>query len=225
MNLKFFGNILLIFGLTVILAAFAAAAGPTGGLVNAGETEHGSGSASGTSTAYGGNVTQINVSGTAMTSRWTGFYGSISGNITLSDAASNNFYAWTITDFTGAVVYAANNSVSDWGLAALTPANAPIGVDVAATDSFNNTFTSTETFNSASINVNNVKYTSTYQSGVVGSLKTYALSTNSGNTNLWAGLAQNNVDSFKGSGTIVDYQILAPTKSAGTQYNFYLELP
>jgi hypothetical protein len=223
MNGKMLGSILLVLAFTVILASLVLAA-PTGGNIATGPSERGAGSSSGTTTAQGGNVTQINVSGTAITGRWAGFYGSISGNITLSDASSNNFYAWTITNFTGAVVYAANSTVSTWNLVPLNNSIAPIGIQTAAADNFNNTFTSTGTFTSSSMSVNTVPLTNTYQGGTVGTLKTYALVTGDGLVNVWAGVAQWNTTSFK-TGQRVDYQIIAPTKVAGTTYNFYLELP
>jgi hypothetical protein len=223
MNGRMLRNLLLILVFTVISASLVLAA-PTGGTVSTGPSERGTGSSSGTTTAQGGNVTQINVSGTAITGRWAGFYGSISGNITLSDAANNNFYAWTITNFTNAVVYAANGTISTWNLVPINNSIAPIGIQTAAADNFNNTFGSTGTFSSASMSVASTPLTNTYQGGSVGTLKTYALVTSDGLVNVWAGVAQWNTTSFK-TGQRVDYQIIAPAKTTGTTYNFYLELP
>jgi hypothetical protein len=218
------GVFLIVLVSTLILFVSLAAAAPTGGTLVNGTTEHGTGTASGTFTAQGGNVTQINVSGTMMTTKWAGFYGIISGGIQLADATANTFYQWTISNFTGAVVYAANSSVSSWDLRAINESVAPMGIRTAGSDDYNHTFTVNASFNSSSIGIAATPYVRTYQGGSQGQLRTYGLVTSDNAINIWAGVAIDNTTSFK-TGQNVDYQILVPAKTTGTTYNFYLELP
>jgi hypothetical protein len=212
-------EILMILALTVMLASLVSAA-PTGGLLVNGTTSHGSNSASTTRTIAGGNVSEINVSGTQMTTRWGGFFGSLSGSLQLTDATANKFYEWTVSNFTNAVVYATTASVSSWTLVAMNTSTAPAAVTSAGSDSFMNTFTANESFTSASLGPINANYTTTLGSGA---LKTYALQTLDETVKVWAGKAKNDVASFQGG--VVDYQLLVPAAAAGTTYNFYLELP
>jgi len=66
--------------------------------------------------AQGGNVTQLEINATSLTNRWQGYYGNISGQITLDDAQGNTFYDWSSGPNFAPVgnVYAANQSVTDW---------------------------------------------------------------------------------------------------------------
>ena len=215
-------NLFLILFVTLNLAC-AVLAIPYGGQVTVGNTEHGTGSTVSSTTVEPGNVTQANVTGTAITTRWAGFYGFITGGIQLADASNNKFFEWTVTNFTNAVVYAANGTVSTWNLRAMNVSTAPYDITIGQ-DNFNRTFTSSEVFQTPGVGpISGTPYALTYQGGVVGSLKTYALVTNDGSVNVWAGVAIQNTTSFK-TGERVDYQIIVPAKTTGTQYNFYLEL-
>lgn len=221
---RFWTNIVLVLCVFTLLA-LSAVAQPTGGETTVGPSERGTESTSGTATLQAGNVTEINITGTKITTKWGGFYGFVSGGVELNDASGNNFYVWTISDFTGAVVYAANNTVSSWTLSAISNTTAPAFVVGEAADDYDQTFTATEAFVSDSMNVAATPYTTTYQNGVVGALKTYGLVvTANPNVNIWAGVVIDDTDSFK-VGEQVDYQILAPAKATGTVYNFYLEMP
>jgi hypothetical protein len=219
------GIFLIVLVSALALFVSLALAAPTGGILVNGTTEHGTGTTSGTFTAQGGNVSQINVSGTMMTTKWAGFYGFISGGIQLADATSQVFYQWTITNFTNAVVYATNASVSNWDIRAINESMAPIGIRTAASDDYNHTFTLSAAFQSSSIGpIAGTPYVTTFQNGAAGQLRTYGLITNDNAVNIWAGVAIQNTTSFK-TGQRVDYQILVPARTTGTQYNFYLELP
>ncbi len=214
---------LLIGMFAVSLASFASAA-PVGGSVSTGTSERMADSSAGQVSLTGGNVTEVNVTGYSSTSRWGGFYGEISGGIRLADSSSNVFYEWTVSNVTDAVVYAANDTVSSWAsVAAATVSDMPSYLQAAASDNFTNTFTASEAFTSPSLSVASVPYTSTWQNGAQGSLKTYALK--EGSTLIWAGKAIADTNSFKGGSDTVDYQILAPANSGETTYYFYVELP
>jgi hypothetical protein len=219
MNIRFLS---LLLGAFLLMVSFAVA-DPTGGSIANVTYERGSDSVTSTVNTVAGNVTGLNVTGTQVTGRWAGFWGNISGGIQLTDANSNQFYTWTVSDVTNAVVYAANSTVSAWG-GAITYAlysDMPNYLKTAASDNYTNTFTSNEAFTSASLNIASVNYTLSKKSGGASTLKTYSL--RSGMNLIWAGKAINDETGF--NGRIVDYQILVPSNSSGQQYNFYLELP
>jgi len=199
---------------------------PTPATIVVGNPETGSPSEPEQAVIAGGNVTEANISTIAITSRWAGFYGVIQAGINLSDAAGNTFYQWTVTNVTDAVVYAANSSISVWTLEPIDQSRLPSWLTAGANDNFTRTFTSTEAFSSATISpIPNTPYTTTWQAGSQGSLKTYALMQTGTYTNVWAGKAIWNTSSFKGAAVKVDYQILVPANSAGVTYYFYFELP
>lgn len=66
-----------------------------------------------TVTAYGGNVSMLNINDTRQTERWQGYYGNVTGKITLDDASYQTFYDWTYSTISGEV-YASNASITDW---------------------------------------------------------------------------------------------------------------
>lgn len=178
----------------------------------------------------GGNLTAVNINGSAITDRWTGFYGNISGIVQLADAAGNQFYKWTITQITGSVVYATNGTVSNWStLQAATFNSMPFYLKQTAADNYSNTFTSNEAFTTNLRTVPSVDYTYTLNSTAQNSVfKTYAMtadinsSADDNATIVFAGKAVQADNAFDNSA--VDFQILAPARSLTTYY-FYLELP
>ena len=67
--------------------------------------------------AQAGNVTALNINSTRVTNRWQGYYGNVSGTITLDDAFNSTLYNWDLASPQGEI-YASNGSESgtvDWG--------------------------------------------------------------------------------------------------------------
>jgi len=62
--------------------------------------------------AVAGNVTQLTVAGTTVTQTWQGYYGNVTGTITLDDANNNTMYDWSLASPEGEI-YAATATV-DW---------------------------------------------------------------------------------------------------------------
>lgn len=60
-----------------------------------------------------GNVTSLNINSTEITKRWQGYYGNVSGLITLDDANNNTLYNWQLASSDGEV-YASNGSSVTW---------------------------------------------------------------------------------------------------------------
>ncbi len=218
-------NVLMLAFVVMILAAYVVVGAPVSGTIEEGAQETaGAAGAAGQVTTEGGNITEVNVSGEQITSRWTGFYGEVSGNVSLEDANNNVFYYWSVSDVTNATVYAANETVSSWSLSAAAAGDMPDNLQETAPDNFANTFGSTEEFKSASMTVGATPFASTWSDGSAGNLKTYALK-DGDNALIFAGKAIADESSFKGGGDTVDYQILAAGYESGVTYNFYLELP
>ncbi|RME31335.1 hypothetical protein D6789_03090 [Candidatus Woesearchaeota archaeon] len=190
-----------------------------------GTQERAPAAAAGTETIEAGNVTNTNLTGNTITTRWAGFYGEVSGGILLGDSANNIFYQWTVSDPTGSYVFAANGTVSDWSSANIKEANV---TDMAsyllesAGDNFTNTFTTRQWFNSTSLSINNTWTATTWQNGTqTTNFTTYALKTADNSTMIWAGSVVSNAVAFKNETT--DYQILAPADTTAQTYYFYLE--
>jgi hypothetical protein len=96
-----------------------------------------------------GNITELNVSGASITTHWAGFYGEITGGLTLANSAGNVFYNWTSLNYpVSGKVFASTSNAVDWnaiacidmtGIASLETA---LGIDPADGDRINQTFTS-----------------------------------------------------------------------------------
>jgi hypothetical protein len=63
--------------------------------------------------AEAGNITRIDFNSTDQTGHWQGYYGDISGTITLDDASNYTMYSWVNTEPQGEV-YIVNETISDW---------------------------------------------------------------------------------------------------------------
>ena len=207
----------------MILTGIAIAAGaPSGAETTFGDSVRGEETTSGTADLTGGNITEVNVSGIQNTGRWGGFFGRIEGGLQLGDSTQGLFYEWTVTDYTGAYVYVADDSITDWNLAAGDEANMPSYITEPAADNWSNTFNGTGAFSSASISeITDVPTAQTLDGDGVAAFTTYSLQ--SGTTPVWAGEAVNEGTGFDNS--TVDYQILAPADAGIVSYQFYLELP
>lgn len=62
--------------------------------------------------AIAGNVTQLTVDGQTVTQTWQGYYGNVTGTVTLDDASGHTMYDWTLASPEGEI-YAATAQV-DW---------------------------------------------------------------------------------------------------------------
>lgn len=217
----------LVFGIIALCALQAVMAAPAGAQISGTSTERTLEGTSGTVTTEGGNLTQVNVSGTPITTRWGSFWGEISGGILLGDSSNNVFFEWAVTDPSGGVVYATNGTVGDWSPANIEPASVsemPSYLQERASDNFSNTFNQTGDFNSTSFNIANVPFTTSWQNGSQeANFSTYALKTSDNSTLIWAANVVADLISFKGAGNTTDYQLLVPANSVGVTYNFYLE--
>ena len=63
--------------------------------------------------AEAGNLTELDIHGISPTQSWQGYYGDITGTITLDDAFNNTMYDWYIAEPQGEI-YASNSSSVTW---------------------------------------------------------------------------------------------------------------
>lgn len=103
----------LILGLALVIAmASTAYAAPTLADVTTGTPETCNGTAVNTSVvAQGGNITPMNISGSAQTDAWQGFWGEITGQIILGDNDCNKMYNWSLANLSGEVYLSQSNAV------------------------------------------------------------------------------------------------------------------
>jgi hypothetical protein len=104
----------LVIGVFFAYSAFAIQ--PNGAIINARppETSFGNSTAADDAFAQAGNITELIITGTAVTQAWQGYYGNVSGTIELADASGDMMYNWSgYTNPTGEV-YASTNSTISW---------------------------------------------------------------------------------------------------------------
>jgi hypothetical protein len=110
-NRLFFLSVLLIVLLSVTVLAvepFGATVTPTTPSVRAPEDIAGS-----DPNAIAGNITDMTVSGFSVTQSWQGYFGNVTGVITLSDANDNVMYNWSVASPEGEI-YASTNQTVEW---------------------------------------------------------------------------------------------------------------
>jgi len=64
--------------------------------------------------AFAGNVTELTLNTSKRSNRWQGYYGNISGTITLDDARNFTLYSWAGDISPSGEIYAADTPVSNW---------------------------------------------------------------------------------------------------------------
>jgi hypothetical protein len=156
MKMKTWRLVLALFVLATMSAiALGAPYGADSVVVKNASTKNFSGISAQPVSAEAGNVTELEINTTIVTSRWQGYYGNISGRITLDDAAGNTMYDWAGGDGFSPVghIFAANQTVDDWSdVVCLNLSYAPdvinssginawIGASATDGDSVENTFT------------------------------------------------------------------------------------
>lgn len=107
--------------LMIVISLFYAGASSVFGVqgatsVSTGETSRAnfSEASSASTDVQAGNVTELNISGKAITDHWAGFYGDISGSLTLETADGSVFYNWSGLNALSGEVFASNDSGVSW---------------------------------------------------------------------------------------------------------------
>lgn len=194
--------------------------------------------------AQGGNVTQLEINATSLTNRWQGYYGNISGQITLNDAQGNTFYDWSAGSNFAPIgnIYAANQSVTDWtdviclNLTSDDVATEGISASILETmygmgtsdgDGVDETFTGTEDIVVGSNTLTNCAATNIYtnSSSVAGVWNETLLTENQTNAVIYA--TEIEQDTFGFDNRTWDFQMMVGEDgdtAGATTYYFYVEL-
>lgn len=217
-----FKNILALFGVVLFGAGFVMAiSGATPTLVS---DSRWSGATAGSDTTEGGNISAVNVTGTALTDKWAAYWGNVTGSIVLGDN-TNQLFTWTWTPGTGGEVCLSTASAFDFsGASTATGSDVDTAWSFTGTDadSGDNTFggscnlafaggsvTGTEMINHEDSTYN----TCVVDDGAGATESDYAFCSNIGTANAYNGIGAN-------------YEVMVPTTSgANTEtYYFYVEL-
>lgn len=104
--------VLIVFGLTISMV-LADPSGPNTFSVESQRRMNTSGLGGSADTAvWAGNISRISISGVSLTTHWAGFYGNISGGITLDDENNRTLYNWTNTNPRGEIFATTATSVN-----------------------------------------------------------------------------------------------------------------
>jgi hypothetical protein len=110
---KCFRKVLLAFLIVVALAA-AVYAAPTGpDEITIGRSERMQPKQGAIVPATAGNVTELNINATSVTKSWQGYYGNVTGVLTLDDALNRSMYEWFDASPQGEI-YASPSQVANW---------------------------------------------------------------------------------------------------------------
>jgi len=223
------GVIFIIAIIALTIFAWAAYAAPDGASLTVGLATTGNATSPGNFTTEGGNITQVNLSVDSITSVWQGFYGTVSGALTLDDSSGNTLYNFSFVDANGGEVYASRNSAVAFASIAV---NNFCTVDElltgTGTDRVNNTFTNNTnpSFLVGSINItaNTACATNTLNSTGQSPFPEVILNDTTSTIPVYASIIKNDHTGFNGK--TVDYQMLVPENqtAANTLYFFYAEL-
>jgi hypothetical protein len=207
----------------------AAVADPTGAELTVGETSRRDDQAAETHQAVAGNVTQLDISSTQVSSVWQGYYGDISGTITLDNANNQTIYDWSIADPNGQV-YASRSAISNWAGVACSSQNqiyveeATLNIPNISTEGINDTFVSVahDAITVAGTELSGCRSTQAYNSSELGQYWNVLL--NVGTNMVFTSIINNDANGFDNS--TYDFELLVPTdKTSGLMtYNFYVEL-
>jgi hypothetical protein len=186
--------------------------------------------------AQAGNVTQIRINGTSITTSWQGFYGNITGKIMLADAQGNNFYDWNLSNPSGEV-YASRSNAVTWAnincssATNITAEETALGQNATDPDSVSRTFTSVlhPAFDVGAVNVHNCSSTQAYNSsGTKGSGFWQVILSDKANTVYTTVLDKTPQKGFNNLSW--DFQLMVGengkpgNETTATQYYFYVEL-
>lgn len=99
---KLFVALLVVFGILGMAPVYAVTQGASN--VQSGTPETYT-PTPGSVSAQGGNITSLTIDATVQTKKWQGFYGNISGTITLANSTGNAYmYNWSVSPGTGVVI-------------------------------------------------------------------------------------------------------------------------
>jgi hypothetical protein len=182
-------------------------------------------------TVQGGNITLVNFDTAQISSIWQGFFGTVSGGLTLSNSGGDTFYDWNLVDARGEVL-ATRHIITDWSTINCTLQNQiymeeyRLDITNATSDGINDTYKNTThpLFDIGFKTLSGCRSTLTDNSTAKKVVFWNVLLNADENETVFVSIMDDNTVGF--NGTVVDYQLLVPAnRSTGTAaYNLYLDL-
>jgi hypothetical protein len=225
------GRGIVIFVLLSIMIATSIKGEPSAADLGRGASTRGTDPVALETDAQAGNITQLNIDHSRITDTWQGFYGNVSGQIVLENAAGNNFYDWNYLSLTGEV-YATRSSVTDWSTINCTNSTqwqseeASLGITSTQIDGINETYSAIThpQFQIGSRIMDDCPSTRPYNA-TSSSSQFWNVLLNSNSINVvYAAILAENKNAFDNS--TADFEILVPVnRTTGfATYFFYAEL-
>ena len=201
--------------------------------------------------AEAGNVTELVITDTRITQAWQGYFGNITGTITLDDANNNTLYSWALANPVGEI-YASNGSSVTWAQIRCVnlTSNGTVGSTInesiletyyginstdvdGISETFNASYTNATGFDVGSIhfNTNNLcplTYTNINDTYQAISFQEVLLTDNA--SIVYTSLIERNTEGFKVGKDSNDFQMLVAEnghpgyESTVTPYYFFVEL-
>jgi len=222
---------LLYTGITSVLGVQGATSISLGQSSRANLTNY---SSSASTAVQAGNVTELNISGQAITTHWAGFYGEISGNITLENANGDVFYDWTGLNALVGEVFASPDSTVQWdgigcaNASEISSIESSLGISATDADNIASTYSSNShpSFDVGTVTgITGCNSTNTYvNSGPSSSAFYQILLTDRDGTPVYTTLINESTTGFDGN--THDFQLLVGESDAAgtTTLYFYIEL-
>lgn len=210
-----------------LLLAFAAAAYavPLGANVTAGPAETWGGLTPGSYIAQGGNITPINITGYSQTDAWQGFYGEVTGNLTLRDNSGDQMYAWTLVNLSGEVYASQSNAVTWATIAGEQDCTTDEALTGTGSDRTNRTFTnaSLTSWDVGGVTISAACQTYTYVNNASQNVSFEEIILDDTANIVYATKLYADTTGFDAN--THDYQMIVPdnTTTATTTYYFYVE--
>ncbi|MBU1974942.1 MAG: hypothetical protein KKG59_00905 [Nanoarchaeota archaeon] len=188
-----------------------------------------------------GNVSELEINGTQITQAWQGFFGNITGNITLEDSSGHQMYDWTMGSAEGEIYSSRTNSITWTDVNCSTTETIAIeetalGMTVDDNDNISATFRTTEPHPTFSVGTFAVNATSTCyaahtyvsSAGQDTAFPQVMLNDTSNNV-IWVALLNDTTTGY--DGVTHDFQMIVPedghtpaAEAIRTQYYFWVEL-
>lgn len=227
--------VLLMIVLGLLYTGMTSVLGVMGAGIDVGQSSRAnlSGGSPQSTAVQAGNVTELNISGESITDHWAGFFGEISGNLTLENSDGDVFYDWTGLTSVAGEVFASNDSGVNWtgigcaSAAEISALETFLGVAPTDADRINQTYTSTShpAFNVSGTQISGCNSTNAYvNSGPSTDAFYQILLTDTEGDPVYTTLINDTTTGFDGSAH--DFQLLVgEADSVGTTtLYFYIEL-
>ena len=192
--------------------------------------------------AQAGNITELFINATTVTQSWQGYYGNVTGFVTLQDGLNNTLYDWALAEPNGEI-YAVNQTVdfasvdcfnytATGGEINLSTYEETLGIGQTDVDGVNETFNSiyNGTFYAGLTKINASTYcysTDLYQNSSSAGDEFVEVLLTDGQAVIYTALLENNVIGFDNRSH--DFQMIVGEdghtgNNAVTPYYFYVEL-